>query len=86
MKASTMFALVLLVGGAVLAVSGCGSVGPAPITGGVPVPPNPTPPANLLYVDHLGTLYSYRLPLSSGSKPSARSRNGPGWVSRRPSR
>ena len=69
MKASTMFALVLLVGGAVLAVSGCGSVGPAPITGGVPVPPNPTPPANLLYVDHLGTLYSYRLPLSSGSKP-----------------
>ena len=69
MKASSIFALVLVVGGAVLAVSGCGSVGPAPITGGVPVPPNPTPPANRLYVDHLGTLYSYRLPLSSGSKP-----------------
>jgi hypothetical protein len=68
-KASSIFALVLVVGGAVLAVSGCGSVGPAPITGGVPVPPNPTPPANRLYVDHLGTLYSYRLPLSSGSKP-----------------
>jgi hypothetical protein len=33
------------------------------------VPPNATPPATWLYVDHLGTFYEYPLPLSAGSKP-----------------
>jgi hypothetical protein len=60
----------LLVAGAIAAVaSGCGVSGPAPI--GVSCPPQPTatPAANLLYVDHNGTFYEYRLPLTSGAKP-----------------
>jgi hypothetical protein len=69
MKASTIFALVIAVGAAILVVSGCGSVGPGPITSPPQGPLNPTPPANWLYVDHSGTLYEYHLPLAPGSKP-----------------
>jgi hypothetical protein len=60
----------LIVAAAIAAVaSGCGATGPAPI--GVSNPPQPTatPAANLLYVDHNGTFYEYKLPLTSGSKP-----------------
>jgi hypothetical protein len=71
MKVSTIFALVVAVGAAIVAISGCGSVGPVPGGSiGPPVPPNPTPPAKLLDVDHYGTLYEYNLPLSSNSKPA----------------
>ena len=63
MKVSTIFALVVAVGAAILVVSGCGASGPAPITSPPQGPANPTPPANWLYVDHYGTFYEYRLPL-----------------------
>ena len=70
MKISTVFALVVAVGAAILVVSGCGTSGPAPITSPPLGPPNPTPPANWIYVDHYGTLYEYNLPLTSNSKPA----------------
>jgi|SRR5579863_1296505 len=58
------------VAAAILVVSGCGNVGPAPGGPfGPPVPPNPTPPANRLYVEHSGMFYEYHLPLAAGSKP-----------------
>jgi hypothetical protein len=70
MKTSSIFAVLIAVGTAVLAISGCGgNVGPAPSTSGPPIPPLPTPAAKWLYVDHYGTLYQYQLPLSTGSKP-----------------
>ena len=46
MKISTVFALVVAVGAAILVVSGCGSSGPVPITSPPSGPPNPTPAAN----------------------------------------
>ena len=59
----------LLVAAAIAGV-GCGGVsGPAPITNPIPPPPTATPAAKLLYVDHNGMFYAYRLPLSAGSKP-----------------
>jgi len=60
----------LLIAAAIAAVSsGCGTSGPAPIGLSNPPPPTATPAANLLYVDHNGTLYEYALPLTPGSKP-----------------
>jgi hypothetical protein len=70
MKISTVFAAVIAVGAAILVVSGCGGVGPAPITSPPQGPLNPTPPAKLLDVDHYGTLYEYNLPLTGDSKPA----------------
>ena len=63
MKASSIFALLVAVGATVIAASGCGSTGPAPVASSIPVPPNATPPAKWLYVDHYGTFYAYELPL-----------------------
>jgi hypothetical protein len=78
MKVSTIFALVVAVGAAIVAVSGCGSVGPVPgAVSGPPIPPLATPPAKWLYVDHYGTLYEYNLPLSSNSKPARALREWP---------
>jgi len=70
MKVSTIFALVVAAGAAVLVVSGCSTSGPAPITSPPMGPANPTPPAKWLYVDHYGTLYEYTLPLAGNSKPA----------------
>ena len=70
MKRSALFVCLMLAAGLGVAISGCnGSTGPAPE--GISNPPQPTatPPANLLYVDHNGTLYQYALPLTSSSKP-----------------
>jgi hypothetical protein len=78
MKISTVFALVVAVGAAILVVSGCGSSGPVPITSPPSGPPNPTPPAKWLYVDHNGTFYAYRLPLSAASKPALTLAEWPG--------
>ncbi|HEY1884206.1 MAG TPA: hypothetical protein VGG51_14345 [Candidatus Cybelea sp.] len=78
MKFSAIFAAIVGIGAAVVAVSGCANVGPAPISGGIPVPPNPTPPANWLYVDHLGTFYAYHLPLTAGAKPARTLEEWPG--------
>lgn len=69
MRASTVFALIVAVGAAILVVSGCGATGPSPVASSIPVPPIATPPAKWLYVDHNGTFYSYRLPLSADSQP-----------------
>ncbi len=69
MKASSVFALIVAIGVAVLVISGCGSVGPAPGGAGKNAPPPATPPAKWLYVDHDGTFYAYRLPLTAASKP-----------------
>ena len=53
-----------------VAISGCGVVsGPASPPVSQPPPPTSSPAANSLYVDHNGTFYEYRLPLSPGSKP-----------------
>src|ERR1700722_17131584 len=78
MKISMLFALVVAVGAAVLAVSGCGSTGPALVTSPPQGPPNPTPPAQWLYVDHNGTFYAYRLPLHADSKPERTLAEWPG--------
>jgi hypothetical protein len=78
MKISTVFALVVAVGAAILAVSGCGSSGPAPITSPPQGPPNPTPPAKWLYIDHNGTFYAYALPLHADSKPERALAEWPG--------
>ncbi|HEY1866791.1 MAG TPA: hypothetical protein VGG70_00750 [Candidatus Cybelea sp.] len=73
----------LIVAAAIAAVSsGCGgATGPAPI--GISNPPQPTatPAAKLLYVDHNGTFYEYRLPLSAGSKPVLTLAEWPGIAS-----
>jgi hypothetical protein len=78
MKASSLFALVVALGAALPAVSGCGGTGPAPMAASPNAPPIATPPPNQLYVDHLGTLYEYRLPLSADSKPERTLTEWPG--------
>ncbi|MBV8281624.1 MAG: hypothetical protein JO347_06110 [Candidatus Eremiobacteraeota bacterium] len=69
MKASSYFVLLIALAGAVAAISGCGTTGPAPI--GVSNPPQPTatPAARWLYVDHSGTFFAYALPLTAQSRP-----------------
>jgi hypothetical protein len=71
MKASSVFALLVAVGAAILVISGCGATasGPAPITAPPQGPLNPTPPAKWLYVEHNGIFDEYQLPLAAGSKP-----------------
>ncbi|MFY9665162.1 MAG: hypothetical protein WAL67_06025 [Candidatus Cybelea sp.] len=70
MKFTLLFLSLMVAAGIAVAVSGCGSSGPAPMgAGGPPIPPNGTPAPNLLYVDHNGTFYIYRLPLTQRSKP-----------------
>jgi hypothetical protein len=78
MKASALFVVLCAFGAGILAVSGCGTSGPAPITSPPQGPPNPTPPAKWLYVDHLGTFYAYQLPLKSDSKPARTLTEWPG--------
>jgi hypothetical protein len=70
MKISTAFVSLMGAACIAMAIAGCGGAsGPAPL--GISQPPLPTssPAANLLYVDHNGTFYAYRLPLSQSSKP-----------------
>jgi hypothetical protein len=70
MKFSVLFLTLMAVAAATVAISGCGiQSGPAPPPISNPPLPTPSPAANLLYVDHNGTFYEYRLPLSSSSKP-----------------
>lgn len=78
MKVSSIFAMLLGVGGAIAAIAGCGSVGPAPQAASPSAPPIATPPAKWLYVDHLGTFYAYRLPLAAASKPARTLEEWPG--------
>jgi hypothetical protein len=69
MKPSTIFALLLAGAVSVLLASGCGAIGPAPVSSPILVPPNATPPAKWLYVDHYGTFFAYALPLNAQSRP-----------------
>ncbi|HEV3089899.1 MAG TPA: hypothetical protein VGX91_00490 [Candidatus Cybelea sp.] len=69
MKAAPCFAAVAVIGAAIVAISGCGSTGPAPVASSIPVPAPATPPAKWLYVDHNGTFYQYSLPLAANTKP-----------------
>ncbi|HVR45360.1 MAG TPA: hypothetical protein VMT95_01775 [Candidatus Binatia bacterium] len=78
MKASSYFVLLVALAGAVAAISGCGTTGPAPI--GVSNPPQPTstPAAHWLYVDHNGTFFAYTLPLTAQSRPVRTLQEWPG--------
>jgi hypothetical protein len=70
MKFTALFISLMAAAGIAVAISGCGAGGPAPMeAGGPPIPPNGTPAPNLLYVDHNGTFFEYRLPLAQDSKP-----------------
>jgi len=69
-KASSLFALLMGVGAFATAIAGCGSLGgPTPQAISHPPLPSNSPAASLLYADHNGTLYAYRLPLKAGAKP-----------------
>lgn len=69
MKIVTLFCSLMAAAAVAAAFSGCGASGPAPETLEQPPPPTSTPAAKLLYVDHNGLFYEYRLPLQAGSKP-----------------
>jgi hypothetical protein len=69
MRISTLFISVMGAAAIAVAVSACGASGPAGTAIGQPPPVTPSPAPNFLYVDHHGTFYEYRLPLSQGSKP-----------------
>jgi hypothetical protein len=69
MKISSLFLSVMAVAAITVAISGCYSNGPTPPANSGPPLPTATPAPSLLYVDHNGTFYTYRLPLSSSSKP-----------------
>ena len=60
-----------LVAVAAIAVAvGCGSTASSPVPSGSSAPLyTPTPAPKLLYVDHNGKFYEYRLPLTAASKP-----------------
>ena len=79
MKTPLLFLSLIAAAVIAAASSGCGASGPAPEgASGPPVPPNGTPAPNLLYVDHNGTFYIYRLPLAQGSKPERTLTEWPG--------
>ncbi|MBV9719460.1 MAG: hypothetical protein JOZ77_09070 [Candidatus Eremiobacteraeota bacterium] len=70
MKASALFLTLMSAAAIGSAIAGCGAVGPAPSGIGTSAPePTATPAARLLYVDHNGTFYEYRLPLTPSSTP-----------------
>lgn len=69
MKPSPILLALIGVGLVNVAISGCVGTGPAPPPISQPPLPTASPAANLLYVDHYGTFYEYRLPLHTDSKP-----------------
>ena len=69
MKSSSVFVLLMSIAAAVIAISGCTTSGPAPSAFSQPPLPTSTPAANLLYVNHNGMFYEYRLPLVANAKP-----------------
>lgn len=68
MRVRLLFATLIALAGIAVVGSGCGASGPAPVAQLLPEP-TATPVDRLLYVDHYGTFYEYRLPLTQGSKP-----------------
>lgn len=69
MRLSPIFLTLMTVAGATVAISGCVSNGSAPPNYPQLPPATSSPAPNRLYVDHNGTFYEYRLPLSASSKP-----------------
>lgn len=69
MKLSTTFLTLAGVAAIAAFAAGCGTSGPAPLTLEQPPPATSTPAPGLLYVDHNGTFFEYRLPLTQSSKP-----------------
>ncbi|MBV8530142.1 MAG: hypothetical protein JO104_02410 [Candidatus Eremiobacteraeota bacterium] len=70
MKTSVLFAWLMALAGVAVAISGCNSAtGATPQAISSPPLPTATPAATKLYVDHNGTFYEYRLPLTANSKP-----------------
>jgi hypothetical protein len=69
MKLSTLFFMLAAVAGVTAAIAGCGSASPPPPAISQPPYPTASPAAKLLYVDHNGTFFEYRLPLATNSKP-----------------
>jgi hypothetical protein len=69
MKLSAIFLTLMAIAAVSVAISGCVSNGPSAPAGPQLPPATSTPAPNLLYVDHNGKFYEYRLPLSSSSKP-----------------
>lgn len=78
MKAPALIFSFIIAAAIAAIASGCGASGPAPITVSNPPPPTATPAAKLLYVDHNGIFYEYRLPLSAASKPALTLTEWPG--------
>lgn len=78
MKVVSLF--VTLMASAVIAtlISACGASGPAPEAISQPPLPAPTAAARLLYVDHNGIFYEYRLPLTPNAKPERTLKEWPG--------
>ncbi len=69
MKFTALFLMLMAAAGIAAAVSGCVASGPAPLGISQPPLPTSTPAATRLYVDHNGTFYEYRLPLTTDSRP-----------------
>jgi hypothetical protein len=69
MKSATLFLTLMAAAIIATVIAGCGATGPAPLAISNPPLPSPTPAARLLYVDHNGIFYEYKLPLTQASKP-----------------
>lgn len=80
MKCSSLF-VAIAASAIAAAVYGCGGTGTAPTPVSTPVSGpgvTPSPAPGLLYVDHYGTFYEYRLPLGQGEKPQRTLAEWPG--------
>ena len=79
MKSATLFVMLMAAATIATVVSACGGAsGPAPQTVSQPPLPTATPAAGLLYADHNGIFYAYRLPLTASSKPERTLTEWPG--------
>lgn len=79
MKSTTLFLALMVAAAMATVVAGCGGAsGPAPQALSQPPLPTATPAANVLYADHNGIFYEYRLPLTPSSKPERTLREWPG--------
>jgi hypothetical protein len=70
MKSATLFLALMAAAATATVISGCGNLGgPTPQALSQPPLPTATPAARLLYADHNGIFYEYRLPLTQDSRP-----------------
>jgi hypothetical protein len=77
-KSPALFLMLMAVAAIAAISAGCAASGPAPQAISQPPLPTATPAANLLYVDHYGTFFEYKLPLSQTSKPIRTLKEWPG--------